>query len=93
MYILGFTTLSGTCLQLKRTLAIVAKDVITPRKLSVVMTRIGLVKAERLGQRLNVPTQGQRVTQTGTKPSHLRRWDQIPSQESNPGRIGERPTC
>ena len=29
--------------------------------------RIGLVKIERLGQRLNVPTQGRRVAQTGTK--------------------------
>ena len=26
-------------------------------------------------------------------PSHLRRWDQIPSRESNPGLIGERPMC
>ena len=32
---------------------------------------IGLVKVERLGQRLNVPTQGQRVAQTGTKPFSL----------------------
>ena len=29
---------------------------------------IGLVKVERLGQQLNVPTQGQRVAQTGTQP-------------------------
>ena len=29
---------------------------------------IGLVKIERLGQRLNVPTQGKRVAQTETKP-------------------------
>ena len=29
---------------------------------------IGLVKIERLGQRLNIPTQGRRVAQTGTKP-------------------------
>ena len=33
--------------------------------------RIGLVNVERLGQRLNVPTQGQRVAQTGTKPFSL----------------------
>ena len=29
--------------------------------------RIGLVKVERLGQWLNIPTQGRRVAQTGTK--------------------------
>ena len=29
---------------------------------------IGLVKVERLGQRLNVPTQGGRVAQTGDGP-------------------------
>ena len=32
---------------------------------------IGLVKVERLGQRLNVPTQGRRVAQKGTKPFSL----------------------
>ena len=52
---------------------------------------------ERLDQRLNLPTQGQTVARTGTNPFSLTapgsdpRY-QIPSRESNPGRIGERPT-
>ena len=49
----------------------------------------GLVKVDRLGQQLNVPTQGQREQ----SPPHLQHQDQIPSQESNPGCIGEKPTC
>ena len=52
-----------------------------------------LVKVERLGQELNVPTQGQRVAQTGTRPfSLMMPGCEIPIQESNPGHIGERPT-
>ena len=33
--------------------------------------RIELMKVERLGQWLNVPTQGRRVAQTGTQPFSL----------------------
>ena len=42
---------------------------------------IGLVKVERLGQWLNVPTQGRRVAQTGTKPSSL----MMPGSDPQPG--------
>ena len=42
---------------------------------------LGLVKAERLGQRLNVPTQGRRVAQTGTKPFSL----MAPGSDPQPG--------
>ena len=38
---------------------------------SVKVPRTGLVKIERLGQCLNVPTQGRRVAQTGTTPFSL----------------------
>ena len=43
--------------------------------------RIGSVKVERLGQRLNVPTQGRRVVQTGTKPFSLT----APGSDPQPG--------
>ena len=55
--------------------------------------RVELVKVERLGQRLNVPTQGRRVAQTGTRPFSLTTQGcEIPIRESKPCRIGERPT-
>ena len=41
----------------------------------------GLVKVERLGQQLNVPTQGRRVAQTGTKPFSLT----APGSDPQPG--------
>ena len=43
--------------------------------------RIGLVKDERLGQRLNVATQGRREAQTGTKTFSLT----TPGSDSQPG--------
>ena len=44
--------------------------------------RIGLVKVERLSERLNVPSQGQRVAQTGNEMpfSHT-----APGSDSQPG--------
>ena len=46
---------------------------------------LGLVKAERLGQRLNVPTQGRRVAQTGTKPFSLTTPESDPQPGIEPG--------
>ena len=48
---------------------------------SSLVPHIGLVKVERLGQRLNVPTQGRRVAQTGTKPFSLT----APGSDPQPG--------
>ena len=42
---------------------------------------IGFVKVERLGQRPNVPTQGQRVDHTGIKPFSLT----VPRSDPQPG--------
>ena len=42
---------------------------------------IGLLQVGRLGQRLNVPTQGRRVAQTGTKPFSLT----TPESDPQPG--------
>ena len=42
---------------------------------------VELVKIERLGQRLNVPTQGRRVAQKGTKPFSLT----MPGSDPYPG--------
>ena len=54
----------------------------------------GLEEVGRLGQRLNVPTQRRRVTQTGDdRHSQLQRWDQIPRRESNSARTGGASTC
>ena len=47
--------------------------------------RIGLVKVERLGQRLNFPTQGRRVAQTGTKPFSLKALGSDPQPGIEPG--------
>ena len=48
--------------------------------------RIGLVKVERLSQRLNVPTQGRREAETGTKPFSLTALgsDPLPGIEHGP---------
>ena len=45
----------------------------------------GLVKDERLGQRLNIPTQGRRVAQTGTKPFSLTTPGSDPQPRMKPG--------
>ena len=54
--------------------------------------RIGLAKV-RLGQRLNIPTQGCRVTQTRKKPFSLMAPGSDPHPQMGPGCIDERPTC
>ena len=67
---------------------VTARDLFTS---SVVLLRppgIRYRSVGRLGQRLNVPTQGRRVAQTGTRPFSLTTLGcGIPIQESNPGRI------
>ena len=49
------------------------------------LVTIGLVKDGRLGQWLNVPTQGWRVAQTGTKPFSLTTPESDPQPEIEPG--------
>ena len=49
--------------------------------------RVGLLQVGRLGQRLNISTQGQRVTHTGDSCQ-----GQIPNPGNEAGRIGERLT-